>query len=36
MSIELSRNELLVLYALLHRLEDAEGVLEDISEQQVL
>ncbi|MFQ9472996.1 MAG: C-GCAxxG-C-C family protein [Oscillospiraceae bacterium] len=36
MSIELSRDELLVLYDLLHRLEDVEEIFEDPSEQEVL
>ena len=36
MNITLSHDELLVLYDLLYRPEDAEGVFEDISEQQVL
>ena len=36
MSIELSHDELLVLYDLLHRLEDVEEIFEDPSEQEVL
>ena len=36
MSIELSRDELLVLYDLLHRLEDAEGIFQGMAERQVL
>ena len=34
--IELSHDELLVLYDLLHRLEDVEEIFEDPSEQEVL
>ena len=36
MSIELSHDELLVLYDLIHRLEDAEEIFEDLAERQVL
>ena len=36
MKIELSHDGLLVLYDLLHRLEDAEGIFRDMAEQQVL
>ena len=36
MSIELSHDELLVLYDLLHRREDVEEIFEDPSEQEVL
>jgi ethanolamine ammonia-lyase large subunit len=36
MRIELSHDELLVLYDLLHRLEDVEEIFEDPSEQEVL
>jgi hypothetical protein len=36
MRIELSHDELLVLYNLLHRLEDAEGIFQDMAERQVL
>ncbi len=35
-SITLSHDELLVLYDLLHRLEDAEDLFEDLAEQEVL
>lgn len=36
MSIELSHDELLVLYDLLHRLEDAEGIFQDMAQRLVL
>ena len=36
MSIDLSHDELLVLYDLLYRLEDAQGIFEDLAEQEVL
>ena len=36
LSITLSHDELLVLYDLLHRLEDAADLFEDLAEQEVL
>ena len=36
MSIDLSNCELLVLYDLIHRLEDAGDIFRDIAERQVI
>lgn len=36
MNVTLSHHELLVLYDLLHRLEDAEGIFQDMAERQML
>ena len=36
MNVTLSYHELLVLYDLLHRLEDAEGIFQDMAERQML